>query len=73
MTTVTQWFELNVRPIRYGVYETCFEGSVGERFGYSKWSKDGWSYQRTTVEEAARELFIGAQDKHWRGLAEQPK
>lgn len=65
----TEWFPGTVVPTRKGVYETQMPG----KNGYSYWDGRQWGNQFNLVERANQLRHRGAQNKPWRGLAENPK
>lgn len=71
---LTKWFGPEVKPVRFGAYETSFDGI----YGFSWFDGKKWGNQSTTPYWALSffrsDKHIGAeQDKTWRGLAEKPE
>lgn len=69
---LTGWFQPQTKPLRPGVYQTRFAG----REGYSHWNGRIWSLQQDDIETAYRQhqqTELAVQDKHWRGLSQNPK
>ena len=69
---LTEWYPVDTKPVREGVYETHMSG----RLGYSYWTGKQWSNQSVLAACAERHKAwtSGAiQKKNWRGLAEPPK
>lgn len=65
MTTVTQWFGPNEKPVNKGVYESTPHGD--DLFAKkTKWDGRCWLW----ADMGTRCLM---QDRRWRGLAEKPQ
>lgn len=64
---MTLWFPKNIKPVRVGVYQTSFDGSVG----YSFWNATHWGDQFITPAQADSIRGYGVQGKRWRGLTDQ--
>lgn len=71
---LTPWFDVEVKPIHTGVYETYFNtDSPDPNFpGYSYWNGTFWGNQWSTKSMAEKSKGLGDQDKLWRGLAQKP-
>lgn len=72
MSKLTKWFPPEVKPVHVGVYQTDFE-PLGKDIEYSHWNGVRWGPQWDCIERAAcANGTQGIQNKHWRGLSENP-
>lgn len=69
---LTPWYPPSVKPMRPGVYQTTFFPYCVWLKLYSRWSGTCWFWQCPNKRDAATTTKVGDQDKHWRGLAEEP-
>lgn len=64
---LTPWFDGSVKPVRVGVYELDYrDEDHASRTFYTAWDGLVWRYL-----ESGDVAY--AQDRNWRGLAQQPK
>lgn len=70
----TQWFGPDIKPMRVGVYETSDTGQPTGG-GYQYWTGKRWAIFNFTPQDAYRDRRYKSnyQNRHWRGLAEEPK
>lgn len=71
MTTVTQWFPPDIKPVYFGCYESTVDEPYGSAEGASYnflayWWDGIWRWSHT-----GNPCMI--QDRSWRGLAVKPK
>ena len=68
---VTEWFPGDMLPARIGVYQR----RCGGDWTYSLWDGARWSFSAATVARAWQFGSVEslAQDKAWRGLAQEPR
>ena len=71
---LTPWFNVNIKPVHIGVYETGFvdDEPYNYRMKYSYWNGKYWCNQCDSIEIANANKYIGHQNKIWRGLAVKP-
>lgn len=71
---LTPWFNMNIKPVHIGVYETCFVDDEPDNdwMQYSYWNGKHWCNQWGSIELANANKHMGIQNKIWRGLAVKP-
>jgi hypothetical protein len=74
----TNWYPPHIKPVRVGVYQVEHPLSIDAVYCY--WDGKHWGYFKADVNAAAKDRWKGkyvpthyapAQNKVWRGLAEE--
>ncbi|SAL10321.1 hypothetical protein AWB73_00092 [Caballeronia turbans] len=73
---MTEWFPINVKPVRNGVYQTILGLREADNPPYQRYEDGEWFSTCETAQEAEDCPFVSAISDllhAWRGLTEKPE
>jgi hypothetical protein len=66
VTAMTEWYPLEIKPVRVGKYETVIDGDNFQIPIYRFWDGKRWTHTYS-------KYICVFQNRHWRGLASNPE